>query len=130
MSETSLPPAPTWTPATPPPPPPQATAGQPRVPFHQRVVRVWWAIGVALACLVVGAGTGSLITHLAERNGSPARFQRDGFGQGFPGGGFGQHFQFRGPNGQFNGPPNGQLNPPNGQTLPNGQAVPPQNPGS
>jgi hypothetical protein len=125
MSETTLPPPPQWTPATPAPPP------APKVPFHARVVRIWWAIGVALACLVVGAGTGSLITHLAERNGSPARFQQvpggfgqNGFGRGFGRNGFpGQGFGFRGPNG-FQGQP-GQGQQGQGQTAPN--VVPPNN---
>lgn len=116
MSETTLPPPPRWTPATP------SAPAAPRTPFHQRVVRIWWAIGVALACLVVGAGTGSLITHLAERNGTPSRQFPGGFGQGFPNGGPGQFRQFRDPNGQFNGP--------NGQIAPNGQGVVPPNPGS
>lgn len=123
MSETTLPP-PQWTPVTPAPPAP------PKVPFHARVVRIWWAIGVALACLVVGAGTGSLITHLADRHGSSTRFQQfpDRFGRnGFPGQGFG----FGGPNGfpgqggQFQGqqlPGQGQQGP--GQGAPN---VVPQN---
>lgn len=115
MSETALPPPPQWTPAT--PAPPQAAAA-PRTPFHQRVVRIWWAIGVALACLVVGAGTGSLITHLAERNATPTGFQRQfpgGFGQGFPRGGPGQFRQFRGPNGQtFPGQQGQGVTPPNG----------------
>ena len=119
MSETTLPPPPSWTPVTagtpvtPAPPAPPAPP-TPKAPFHARVVRIWWAIGVALACLVVGAGTGSLITHLTERHGNPTRFQQfpGGFGQngfGVPG----QGFRFRGPGGQFNAP--------NGQTLPNGQ---------
>ncbi len=120
MSETTHPPEasaqpPQWTPAD----PAAVTPAPPRTPFHLRVIRIWWAIGVALACLVVGAGVGSLVTHLADGGSSPARFQRF---QDFPGGGPGQ-FRQGGPgglNGQNGfGGPNGQFQAPNGLTPPN-----------
>lgn len=142
MSETTQPPPPRWTPVTPgpaaaptppAPPAPAAPPAPPKLPFHQRVVRIWWAIGVALACLVVGAGAGSLVTHLTEGHGS-ARFQQfpDGFGRN----GFGQ--RFRGPNGlpgqgwQFQGQQQGQQQgQPQGQQelpgTPGQNAVPPGN---
>lgn len=91
MSESTLPPPPAWTPAQPQPP---AQSAPPRTPFHQRVVRIWWAIGVALACLIVGAGVGSLVTHLADGHDRESRFER--FPGGFPGGGPGGFRNFRG----------------------------------
>jgi hypothetical protein len=59
-----------------------------------RVVKLWAALAVGAACLVVGLGLGALIGHETAGSGTPTFQQRPGAGSGqFPGrGGDGQGF--------------------------------------
>jgi hypothetical protein len=61
---------------------PQWYPALPRRPFTERTTKLWVALVVALACLVVGLGVGVAIGHATADDGrGPGRFER------FPGGG-------------------------------------------
>ncbi|UDY23064.1 hypothetical protein [Nocardioides sp. Kera G14] len=123
MSETNPTPSgasaepPTWQPAPQPTPAAAAapaaptTTAAPRQPFKSRVVKLWHALIVAVACLIVGLGVGGVFGGLVgfvvghHDRGTVRQFNPPGLGNS---------------NGQFNGP--GSTN-----RLPQGA---PQRPGS
>jgi hypothetical protein len=70
---------------------PQWYPAVPRQPFRERTTRLWLALVVALACLIVGLGVGVAIGHATGGDDrGPGRFQR--FPGGGPGYGDGQRF--------------------------------------
>ena len=85
-------PSPTWTPAPPAPPnPPGPPASRPA--FRDRVVKLWHALAVGAAALVVGVGGGAIIGHAVSGSDSDGFRQRPDFGSGQrPGQGPGQGF--------------------------------------
>jgi hypothetical protein len=75
---------------------PQWYPAVPRTPFRDRVIRLWAALAVAAACLVVGLGVGIAIGHAtSDDDRGPGRFDR------FPGGPGRPDFGQRDGNGPF-----------------------------
>jgi hypothetical protein len=63
---------------------PQWYPAVPRTPFRDRTTRLWLALTVALACLVVGLGVGVAIGHATgDDDRAPGHFERFPDGPGF-----------------------------------------------
>jgi hypothetical protein len=85
---------PAWVPASPtafatPVAPPRRTFGDRMTAFRDQVVKLWAALAVGAACLVVGLGLGVLVGH--ETSGSGGTTQPTIGTNQVPGQGFGRH---------------------------------------
>ncbi|SFC28947.1 hypothetical protein SAMN04487968_10560 [Nocardioides terrae] len=86
---------------------PQWQPVTPRRPFRERTTKLWLALVVGLACLVVGLGVGIAIGHATGHDDrGPGRFERfpggpgrHGFGQRDGGGPFGFRNRQQAPDG-------------------------------